>query len=1098
LLIVNHKVSEIALPMLETGINLDTIFIARDEQEQAFRQLLLHWQNLLQTTTSTPPPTTHIYQPPSPQHKIQGPVTLLAGDSGLGKSMLLKRYHIIASEPAYHLKITAIIDWRLAGDIDSRQFAASTTQEGDALAFFNMLHSKLAAVLSVRTGNLQKQLNSFRAYQSAVVAVKDVRDQAYFTVLSLRTNENYAPLAWLTKADMPALMRWCFEQHWPACQEEQIAGIVEKYLGKDTGIGKKHLSKLREALQNNLSEQQLETYLYPERALATGLGRDLNSQARRLPLLLFFDAYERIAGTDTWLRHVMSAAGRRVGWVIAGQGLVWSNEEQRSDDDNSQVKYSYQDIIPADRLLSVDFAASAAGTFSVANILDYFTQLYMQRPSLPMINQADAERIFDITQGNPLVVNSIASSYAYKPDLDNILEKARRNMAELYFSNARNDEQERKKLYGLAMLRRVNNASIVTALSGLDAQSHTHTYEQLLQQLHNRYHFISVEHGQPLLHEKARNNLRRWLLFEGRKTPDFTFVAERLVEIQQFQLHELERQYHYSSLRAYMEDDEWINVYLDFVEACFWFNAETGIFHALALMLAVMLYRPHIMYEVEQLSAFFISIIPPLYRDLWQWLIQSLLATDQRTATPSVLLAGLQELHQQLTYLMAFPPLAFSSTRGLNYEYGLDRLKQRVSGTERYREFLTYEARLRENLGRERLYGTTEQVRASRAEIIDQLNGLVEELINVSFNDLCLLQGGFPGEYARELEGALWWLQGMTYREYADDRSAALSYYQKALKHLSDHNELRTDFARTYWALAESHFARQQYQDCIDCLNEALKIKDDYVDAYYSLGNALYELGRYAEAVVQYQYVLALHDHYLPAFINLGNTYSELKRYQEALAEYAMACKLDPQNYFPYYNRGCTYMELKKYPAALQDFMQTIALNADCAAAYIGRGNLYGLSGDYQKARADYQRAVEIDQNDINNAWMAMWASFGKTTIGGEAQEQLAKLICLAPQHYIAHICHAMSMALQRRKLNDIEPVLELALHQEPEQWDTYFWKGIIFAFCGQVAEAREAIDQSLHLGLPPLLLMPLYWLESVVPRFFNTYAHPLLERYNL
>lgn len=52
-------------------------------------------------------------------------------------------------------------------------------------------------------------------------------------------------------------------------------------------------------------------------------------------------------------------------------------------------------------------------------------------------------------------------------------------------------------------------------------------------------------------------------------------------------------------------------------------------------------------------------------------------------------------------------------------------------------DFLVYENRLRENLVRERRYGSTETVRAERSEIVDRLNDLAQQAkLGISFNDL--------------------------------------------------------------------------------------------------------------------------------------------------------------------------------------------------------------------------------------------------------------------------------------------------------------------------------------------------------------------------
>jgi len=72
----------------------------------------------------------------------------------------------------------------------------------------------------------------------------------------------------------------------------------------------------------------------------------------------------------------------------------------------------------------------------------------------------------------------------------------------------------------------------------------------------------------------------------------------------------------------------------------------------------------------------------------------------------------------------------------MDYERGLEQLKRLAYNTDRYQEFLIYENRLQENLSNERLYGSTEQSRASRAQVVAQLNSLAGQL-GANFNDLC-------------------------------------------------------------------------------------------------------------------------------------------------------------------------------------------------------------------------------------------------------------------------------------------------------------------------------------------------------------------------
>ncbi len=79
----------------------------------------------------------------------------------------------------------------------------------------------------------------------------------------------------------------------------------------------------------------------------------------------------------------------------------------------------------------------------------------------------------------------------------------------------------------------------------------------------------------------------------------------------------------------------------------------------------------------------------------------------------------------------------------MNYEQGLATLKPLAEGTNWYQDFTFYETRLRENLDQERSFGSNEQIHASRAQIVDQLNRLILDRLRISFNDLCM--GIIPG-----------------------------------------------------------------------------------------------------------------------------------------------------------------------------------------------------------------------------------------------------------------------------------------------------------------------------------------------------------------
>jgi hypothetical protein len=72
----------------------------------------------------------------------------------------------------------------------------------------------------------------------------------------------------------------------------------------------------------------------------------------------------------------------------------------------------------------------------------------------------------------------------------------------------------------------------------------------------------------------------------------------------------------------------------------------------------------------------------------------------------------------------------------VDYWQGLHSLKERLAPNIPD-EYWVYEQRLLESLDCEQKYGSTETIRAERAEVVDVLNKLTLRQIGISFNELC-------------------------------------------------------------------------------------------------------------------------------------------------------------------------------------------------------------------------------------------------------------------------------------------------------------------------------------------------------------------------
>jgi tetratricopeptide (TPR) repeat protein len=980
-------------------IDLNQIFIAREAQLRSFNEYLEHW---LQHRTGTTPHDKH--EIPSPNNKIQGLVVLLYGHGGFGKTTLLKRYHKMISESSHHLKASSIIDWEFESDWSTAHFNSVANAELDPLEYTAKLCNKLAYALNMRE-------DQFREYKQAFNSLDAFRNEVRNLAENILREKQYHSLHSTTDQYIAASRKITSYIDIHASTIEAATSTLSKLVWKGANIQPDLLLELYTRLQT-IKGSQLYDYLNFANLLSIALGRDLSRFAKRRPILVFFDTYEKIDEGDIFLRTVMKSAGAHVGWVIAGRDNLWAGFEHTKR--STKMEYGYKDIVRPDHILPVDFDTSGAGAFSPEDIIKYFTELQQQQPSLLSIGQPEAERIWQVTQGVPLAVGITADFYARRSDLQIITESTESvleivdRMVRRYLLHVPDDIRERAKLYGLALIRRANNPQAVVAALDLKP-GQENTYERELTQLHKHYSFVFTEKGLPFLHQEVRHFLRVWLL-EHRLEPEEVTVIERLRKTYQARLDELEKRYLYKDVRSRLQDGQWTEAYIDQAEIQCWSDIKEGIGALLLFVIAASAHSHDAYYDALEAGTFFEDIMPPQYLNWWQLSTRSLL---------------------------------FSKNQ--------------------------------------------EEKNGSRKDL-EQLAKLIEQRAIVCSSPL--------STYLEELLAIVWWKLGQTYR--AEDEPRAIGWYQMALRYLNRDSDIQKDVLDMYRMIAYKLFVTGRHEESISILDDALELAPEDAELHFSLGNAYYALKHYQQAATRYHYAVLYNSNHVYACMNLGNTHYELKEYAKAIAEYNEALHLTPDSASIYYNRANVYDAQCNYQKALEDFDHTIALAPDLAYAYGNRGHVYAQLGDYPKAIADYDRAFVLKPTDINIAWTAVWASFGRTFPDKETIEKIEAIAALDPYSYTASLCRGIVAFIRYNDLKAALAKIQQAEDLEPEAWDPPFWKGMVYAYLGQTIAAKEAIKKALDYRLPPLFLLPLSWFEKDKPDFFAEYAAPLLKMYGL
>ena len=152
--------------LLPADLDLSQIFIGREQQLDLFQMYLGRWKTHMPTA-----PEVLMTTAPSPNSKVQGPVVLLYGRGGFGKSTLLRHYRDIVLADSQQFIVGEIVDWEFAIEGKRSVFNPAPGQEVDAAEYFRLLCSKLVYAL-------KKQADDFKEYQAAVKAVEEAKKQA--------------------------------------------------------------------------------------------------------------------------------------------------------------------------------------------------------------------------------------------------------------------------------------------------------------------------------------------------------------------------------------------------------------------------------------------------------------------------------------------------------------------------------------------------------------------------------------------------------------------------------------------------------------------------------------------------------------------------------------------------------------------------------------------------------------------------------------------------------------------------------------------------------------------------------------------------------
>jgi tetratricopeptide (TPR) repeat protein len=1118
------------------NLNLPDIFVAREEQMESFQRLLLRWAEIYEEQKASSKPS-EVFKPNLTQN-LECPVVLIYGRGGYGKSTLLGEWHNEIKEfRDGFFRVSKIIhcDQFSTTQINTLRHPTSPdavlTPEIERVEpgwFFELIREELCRALGI-------EAKEFKEYEVAKKLVQAAQKDADKEIESLKADKNNK-YEWI--GDLSGiLIKYTLKNVVPngAMIPDPVLDAVQKTAGKTINISAVQLHELRKRLQAKL-DKKFNHYLNPEMMLAAGLGQDLFLMARKKPLIIFIDTYELMSEGDDLLRLVMSVAGSRVGFVIAGRDDLYSDRSLRGTG-----TLGYQSITSRNLGFGVNFLEEATGRFSKANIKEYFDLLIQERPHLPSISDEEVEWIDNLTLGIPLAVRIVAATYLSNPKKELLqpeqpvnsssnLSKERKTLekevlevvVQRYLIHANISPDDKLRLYALALLRRplqeeqarlreaiINPSGVKSVLPAGGEEFY---------RLHRRYSFV-FEHDEPVLHSEVKEFLQRWL--PEQKNVALKEIALKMAEGAFITLKERDQMLLSGDLYERINDEKWVEHYLDWLNLIFWADADKGVRNLLPIGIAAGIYQPQLTRELAYLGRNFISRMSATERKWWQLFNDAYLTIVLRGSDIKQK-SSLEELISLVkNNYIVFPNV-------LQIEQVTQQLEAALVyriGIALSREITTIERAFR--LCIEALPHLNKKDTTLQTEVLEIIwNVVITHNQNHKYTEsLAILDLAIDiiSDNAR-----LYYARGIAYYNLTQ-YDQAIADYTKAIELDSSDSKFfnnrgivysviwhfpqaLTDYTRAielapnevsaYANRSGFYFSQGEFQQALNDLTVAIEIEPSNGYLFYFRGLIDQELVNYEQALTDYTKAIELGFTTMEVYNNRGFILFAQSKYHEAINDYSKAIQLAPNNALLFNSRAGTNYILEQYDQAIVDHNRAIELEPNNPSSYYNLAYTYLAKKDLQNAEQSYKNSCKMYGNYLEALWRLEWINMCQQTPSAETITRLEEIAALELEQYAAYLCRGVAFALRRQK-GDLEKgleELEKATLLDSTQPDAFFWKGLLLAYKGRYTESIKTIEESFKVlwRLPSILLLPVKHTERDMPQFWEYYGKPFLERYNL
>jgi len=880
----------------------NTLFLGRIEEQKQFRAAI----------------TEVLHEPEGEDLPY---ILLLYGDGGMGKTTLAKRFRDIAQlEQPFESEFQILwIDWeterRNSDNVELKVGPENIRPE----TIFDVIH---AHAIDAKWGRY------FSAYQEIIKKRSEVEKKVAEVLASGDEQDEFAGLRGVYADGIAKILRLRFPEIGKAGED-----IAKAFLEVGIKVGAEQAGRLRVRLENRLrarlDSKQYDLFLKPNEQLARALGEGLKKTGDYKPLIVFLDTYEIVDHVDFWLRMIMSNAGPRVIWVVAGR-----NDLVKSRPFNTEYFTGYADEFPR-RLIDWDMRQLAE-----QDILALFTDRAPNRP----LSDDDVHIIRRVTLGVPLALKEAAEMWEKGIDIREIVgdpsepilrKDIVKKMTARYLMHAVK-EVDRYALYALVLAR--GNVDILRAMLR-PADGSPFDMDALLRHLERDY--ASVHYEYLRLHDEPTFFIEAFLRNEIHRTEDRVKNLNRQA-VETLQVHLKELEVELPCLEDRCQNSDWKNLMLALVNYLFWVDENLA-------------WRTLIPHFVEGV-AYDHSFAEKLIEVAKNW--EDCLGEIGRKRV-SILHGG---DHTYWMFLDVFDDRILTSD-AIKELLNLDALNWFKGEKEaEYSAILAWQ------------YGNSLCNSGNYSDALVQFERAAHSIPSNS------------NIMKKELGSSLSRLISSS-----SGKNRIGEIFSHNITILSQLGVLFPEVSDGWCRAGENLEKGGNLPDAIAAYNQAIEISPDNIPAYYKLGNLCEKCGYLSDAIVIYKHLVEIQPEDKQAYYHLGNLYKESGSLSDAITVYEHLIEVSPDDIDAYYQFSHFLYDVDQYDDAIAIGCQAIEVDPAYSPIYINLGLAYSCLGKYDDAITTLQSAIANCPKDYSV--YALYAVLGMIhSYAGQYDESIANL----------------------------------------------------------------------------------------------------------